>query len=50
MKSLRHKDKVKIVDIVFAYDRRELLHLLSKRGGYIARQNWDKVSSTEAEI
>jgi len=43
-------DDIKIAQITFAYNNREVINWLRKRGQYIMKQKWDKVEEIEQEI
>jgi hypothetical protein len=42
--------QVKIADIAFAFNNAEIINLLRERGGFIMRQQYDKMREVEAKI
>ena len=42
--------QIKIAQITFAYNNREVINWLQKRGQYINKHKWDKVDEIQKEI
>jgi hypothetical protein len=43
-------DEIKIAQITFAFNNREVINWLKKRGKYIIKHQWEKVDEIQKEI